>query len=96
MGWPSTWSTRAGVRSSVENPWAYLESNVTGTLNMLELCRVTGTRKFLLASTKAMKEIARARFEAFGCAGNASRIKPVGLADMAKRYESGALDPNIA
>lgn len=47
-------AARAGVRSSVENPWIYLESNVTGTLNMLELCRVTGTKKFLLASTSSI------------------------------------------
>ena len=47
-------AARAGVRSSVENPWVYLESNVTGTLNMLELCRQTGTKKFLLASTSSI------------------------------------------
>lgn len=47
-------AARAGVRSSVENPWVYLESNVTGTLNMLELCRQTGTQKFLLASTSSI------------------------------------------
>ncbi len=47
-------AARAGVRSSVENPWVYLESNVNGTLNMLELCRVTGTKKFLLASTSSI------------------------------------------
>ena len=47
-------AARAGVRSSVENPWVYLESNVTGTLNMLELCRVTDTPKFLLASTSSI------------------------------------------
>lgn len=47
-------AARAGVRTSVENPWVYLESNITGTLNMLELCRVTGTKKFLLASTSSI------------------------------------------
>lgn len=47
-------AARAGVRSSVVNPWVYLESNVTGTLNMLELCRVTKTKKFLLASTSSI------------------------------------------
>jgi len=47
-------AARAGVRTSVENPWVYLESNVTGTLNMLELCRATGTKKFLLASTSSI------------------------------------------
>jgi len=53
-------------------------------------------RKFLLASTRAMKDIARARFEAFGCAGKAPKIKPLGLAEMAMRYDSGALTPKIA
>ena len=33
-------AARAGVRSSVKDPWVYLESNTTGTLNMLDLCRV--------------------------------------------------------
>ncbi|MGD8404146.1 MAG: GDP-mannose 4,6-dehydratase [Anaerolineales bacterium] len=47
-------AARAGVRTSVENPWVYLESNVTGTLNMLELCRTTRTKKFLLASTSSI------------------------------------------
>jgi UDP-glucuronate 4-epimerase len=44
----------AGVRASVKNPWIYVESNVVGTLNMLELCRQTGAKKFLLASTSSI------------------------------------------
>ena len=44
----------AGVRASVKNPWVYVESNVIGTLNMLELCRQTGCPKFLLASTSSI------------------------------------------
>jgi nucleoside-diphosphate-sugar epimerase len=47
-------AARAGVRFSVENPWAFLESNVMGVLNMLELCRHTGCPKFLLASTSSI------------------------------------------
>ncbi len=47
-------AARAGVRFSVENPWAFLESNVMGTLNMLELCRQTSCKKFLLASTSSI------------------------------------------
>ncbi|MBV6396517.1 MAG: UDP-glucose 4-epimerase [Anaerolineales bacterium] len=47
-------AARAGVRFSVENPWAFLESNVMGTLNMLELCRQSGCPKFLLASTSSI------------------------------------------
>lgn len=47
-------AARAGVRFSVENPWAFLESNVTGTLNMLEVCRQFGCKKFILASTSSI------------------------------------------
>ena len=32
-------AARAGVRASVENPWSYVETNITGTLNLLELCK---------------------------------------------------------
>jgi nucleoside-diphosphate-sugar epimerase len=44
----------AGVRNSVENPWVYVESNMTGTLNMLEICRQTRTKKFIVASTSSI------------------------------------------
>jgi UDP-glucuronate 4-epimerase len=47
-------AARAGVRFSVENPWVFLESNVMGTLNMLELCRHLGCKKFILASTSSI------------------------------------------
>ncbi len=47
-------AARAGVRYSVEDPWAFVESNVLGTLNMLEICRRTGTKKFIVASTSSI------------------------------------------
>lgn len=47
-------AARAGVRCSVANPWTYLETNVTGTLNLLELCRETETGKFVLASSSSV------------------------------------------
>jgi nucleoside-diphosphate-sugar epimerase len=47
-------AARAGVPQSVENPWVYHETNVTGTLNLLELCRRAGVRKFVLASTSSL------------------------------------------
>jgi UDP-glucuronate 4-epimerase len=47
-------AARAGVRASVENPWVFVETNVTGTLNLLELCRRRGIRKFILASTSSI------------------------------------------
>ncbi len=58
-------AARAGVRASVENPWVYLETNIKGTLNILELCSLRspttssygkefGVKKFLLASTSSI------------------------------------------
>lgn len=47
-------AARAGVRQSAANPWSYYETNVTGTLNLLEMCRHHGVRKFVLASTSSV------------------------------------------
>src|SRR5215213_6470492 len=47
-------AARAGVRASVKDPWVYVESNMIGTLNMLEICRQTGTKKFIVASTSSI------------------------------------------
>ncbi len=44
-------------------------------------------RKFLKASTAAMKDICVARYEAFGSAGHASKINPIRLIDMVNRYK---------
>jgi len=43
-------------------------------------------RKALKAATSAAKDICKARFVEFGCAGHASKIKPVALEKMARRY----------
>ena len=47
-------AARAGVRFSVEDPWVFVQSNVVGTLNMLEICKQTGTKKFVVASTSSI------------------------------------------
>lgn len=47
-------AARAGVRQSVENPWVYMDTNLTGTLNLLELSRQSGIPKFILASTSSV------------------------------------------
>jgi fructose-bisphosphate aldolase, class II len=52
-------------------------------------------RKFLKPAMDALRGLCRARFEQFGTAGHASHIKVVPLAEMAKRYRSGALDPRL-
>ena len=46
-------AARAGVRQSIKNPWNYFEANVTGALNLLELCKNFGVMKFVLASTSS-------------------------------------------
>jgi len=52
-------------------------------------------RKYLGVATKAMKGICKDRYEAFGTAGNASKIKPISLEGMAGRYAKGELDPKV-
>ena len=43
-------------------------------------------RHALKAATSAARELCVARFEAFGCAGQAERIKPMPLDAMARKY----------
>ena len=45
---------RAGVPQSVEDPVTYFETNVMGTLNLLELCKERGVRKLVQASTSSV------------------------------------------
>jgi fructose-bisphosphate aldolase class II len=49
-------------------------------------------RKFLADAQKAARGICKARYEAFGCAGQASKIKPLSLEAMAERYRKGELN----
>jgi fructose-bisphosphate aldolase class II len=53
-------------------------------------------RKFLKPALEGMKAVCRARFEEFGAAGHASKIKVKPMSEMAKLYKSGALAPKIA
>jgi nucleoside-diphosphate-sugar epimerase len=47
-------AAKAGVRDSVIDPWSYYDTNVTGTLNLLDLCRRYKVPKFILASTSSV------------------------------------------
>ena len=48
-------------------------------------------RKFLTATILAMKAICLARYESFGAAGNADKIKVIPLDAMERRYSAGEL-----
>ncbi|MFB2563970.1 class II fructose-bisphosphate aldolase [Rhizobium sp. IMFF44] len=50
-------------------------------------------RKYLKPAMEAMTKLCKERFEAFGSAGHAERIRPLSLANMRARYLSGALSP---
>ncbi len=52
-------------------------------------------RKYLAETTKAMRDVVRSRYEAFGTAGWAEKIKPIALERMYERYTSGELDPVV-
>ena len=47
-------AARAGVRQSLVDPWIYVDANLTGTLNLLEVCRRQSIPKFILASTSSI------------------------------------------
>jgi fructose-bisphosphate aldolase class II len=53
-------------------------------------------RTYLKPAIAAMTKLCELRYQQFGTAGNASKIKPLPLAEMAKRYKDGALDPKLA
>jgi fructose-bisphosphate aldolase class II len=52
-------------------------------------------RKYLSVAQDAMKGICVERYKAFGTAGQASKIKPILMEDMYKRYKKGELDPRV-
>ncbi|CUH82431.1 class II fructose-bisphosphate aldolase [Tropicibacter naphthalenivorans] len=53
-------------------------------------------RKFNIPAMDELEKLVRDRFERFGTAGQAHKIKPVSIDEMANRYAAGLLDPQIA
>ena len=47
-------AARAGVRPSLKEPHLYLETNVNGTMNLLELARSSGTKQFIFGSSSSV------------------------------------------
>ena len=53
-------------------------------------------RKFMIPAMAEMEALVKDRFERFGAAGNASKIKVISLDDMARRYASGSMAPAVS
>jgi len=83
-------SIREGIRHSVRkvNIDTDIRLAMTGAMRkaMAEHPEEFDPRAFLKAATAAARELCQLRFEAFGCAGQASRIRPLPLDKMAARY----------
>lgn len=47
-------AAQAGVRYSIDNPRAYLDSNIVGTFNVMEAARAAGVQHLLMASTSSV------------------------------------------
>ena len=47
----AAWS---GTRLCMQNPWIYIDTNLTGTLNLMEYCRTYGISKFVTASSSSV------------------------------------------
>jgi len=79
-----------GIRHGVRkiNIDTDIRLSMTGAIRRLMATRPEefDPRKFLAAATVAAKDVCKARFEAFGCAGQAERIRPLPLDVIAARY----------
>lgn len=52
-------AARAGVRPSIQNPQLYYETNVNGTLHLLEAARAAGVERFIFASSSSVYGISK-------------------------------------
>src|SRR6202522_1031106 len=52
-------------------------------------------RKYLKPAMEAMRKICAQRFEEFGAAGHADKIRPLPMSAMARRYAAGELSPKF-
>ncbi len=55
-------AAKAGVRPSIENPFVYMDVNIGGTLNLLEMCRKYGVENFVFASSSSVYGINKTPF----------------------------------
>lgn len=98
---PQTWGVpveeiERGIKSGVRKVNIDTDNRmaITGTWRRIaaEKPREFDPRKFMVPAMEEMEKVCLDRFERFGTAGNADKITPLSMDEMANRYESGALD----
>jgi fructose-bisphosphate aldolase class II len=101
---PQTWGVpvaeiQRGIRHGVRkiNIDTDLRMAITGAIRkvLVETPAEFDPRKYLKPSMDAMRKVCEQRYQEFGTAGNAAKIKPLPLSAMAKRYASGELSPKF-
>ena len=102
---PQTWGVpveeiQLGIRHGVRkvNIDTDLRMAFTGEIRRMLVAhpKEFDPRGYLKPAMEATSKICRQRYEAFGAAGFASRIKPLSVAAMAARYAGGALAPQTS
>lgn len=98
---PQTWGVpveeiERGIKSGVRKVNIDTDNRmaITGTWRRIaaEKPKEFDPRKFMVPAMEEMEKVCLDRFERFGTAGNADKITPLSMDEMANRYESGALD----
>ena len=101
---PQTWGTPVdeiveGIKHGVRkvNIDTDCRMAISGQVRKILLEKKTefDPRKFTKPATDAMQVVCESRYESFGTAGNASKLKPLPLTAMAGRYNSGELEQKI-
>ncbi|MFG1358764.1 class II fructose-bisphosphate aldolase [Xanthobacter pseudotagetidis] len=84
-----------GIRHGVRKVNIDTDIRLAMTAGMRRVAAKSGSefdpRKFLAAAMEEARKVCIARFEAFGAAGQAEKVRPIDLDDMARRYASGSL-----
>ena len=102
---PQTWGVpveeiERGIRSGVRKVNIDTDNRmaITGQFRKIATTKPKefDPRKFLIPAMEEMEKLCLDRFERFGTAGHASKIRVIDMDEMARRYASGALDPQFA
>jgi fructose-bisphosphate aldolase class II len=102
---PQTWGVpvseiQRGIRHGVRKINIDTDCRMAMTAQIRRVLRESpgefDPRKYLKPAMEAMRKLCRQRYEEFGAAGQAEKIKPLSCAEMAKRYASGELTPKLS